>query len=307
MRPYTKIITILAAAGALALLAAPALSPRFRRRNWIIGALFLAGLCFGGFVSIAHGNTGYLAAKSPSVADLQKLFFELDANVRAIKQDTAVIREDTAALRQDSAKVMRTTEAVQASVERTGETVAALSKDAGSLKADTSAIRQQLEHGEEAEAERCSTMRCAVAMGASRQTFQRLMDGGAKLTLDMLGPRLRMLAESRNKNRFDIVDLYLTSGALPDVNANVLHLLLNDSLRDAAEESARKSQAADAGKRVAQPGCYIAVLRPLELAALVQDKQLYAWMIQRGADPNLTNHWCNADDLPFRAAGLAHS
>ena len=104
------------------------------------------------------------------------------------------------------------TKDIKQAVRATEQRVETTEKLAAAMRTDTAAIRKQLADPEQFDADRCPDVRCAVAMGASRKALQRFLDDGVRLPPEILGAALARLVESRNRNRIDVVDLYLSLG-----------------------------------------------------------------------------------------------
>ena len=311
-RPYTKILTTMAAAGAVLLvltsvLPLKSLQAFLREKRWTLWLGFLVAFACAGFVSVAHGDQGVLASKFPKLADLQSSFFDLDAKVTAIQQTTTEIRADTQILRKESEaaklaqeSVLGETKDIKQAVRATAQRVETTEKIAAAMRTETAAIRQQLEDPAPFEADRCPDIRCAVAMGASRKALQRFLDSGVRLPPDILGAALTRLVESRNKNRLDVVDLYLSSGALRDINEPSLQVMWGGS-----SPMAKVVGAPGVPVEVGTHGCFLGKLRLLELAALAGDTEFRGWLLQRGANPHLENTWCVGPGAPAIAFSVA--
>lgn len=304
-RPYTRVLTIGAAAGAMLLLAASLLPlPRrmgelCRGRRWILWFAFLAVFTAGGFFSLAHGRNGALGARFEGIAGVQQSVFDLAQEVRAVAVDTKAARANTEILVVAAREQAQGTAALQEGMARVKRDAQATRSRSEQAAANTEYIRKQMEDPQRAAAEACTTTSCAVAMGASRAVFQRLLNDGARMPAESFGPGLRRLMEERHPNRFDIMDLYLRTGAVPDVNAKAAKVLWSGELQERAARAGAQQPGAT--------GCLLAALRPLELAALVGDREMQRWLLARGADPELANDWCSLmrGSPTFTAAAVA--
>lgn len=309
-RPYTKVLTTIAAAAAIVLVLASVLPIKklhafLKEPRWPLWLAFFGAFACAGAVSVAHGANGALASSSPTIANFQKAFFDLDSKVTAIQMTTTAIHEDTTHLRSQAqttntrlSDVQAATESVKTGVLATAQSAKTTERVVTEARADTAAIRARMENPEEFEAEHCPDIVCTVASGATRQKLTSLMDGGAQLPRNILGFALARLISTHNKNRVDLVDLYLSSGALRDVNEPLLDVNWGSTpVGNVAGSPAAPSE-------VGQPNCYLGRLRPLEMAVLSGDAELRDWLLQHGADPHLRNSWCRLGPSPsqFSAA-----
>ncbi|MDN3920044.1 hypothetical protein [Roseateles violae] len=312
MRAFTQKLMIVAALMVVCLLAMSLLpmperlkslfGTTGRRRNIALWICFLGSILAGSGISLAHGDTGYLSSKVESIGALQGALLGVQAqidrvavDVRATKQDTAVLvaaakTDEIARERAEKTlgQVQRQTNVVQAHTERAA--------------ADTEVIRKKLENPEKEAADKCSTMDCALAFGADRSVFDRLMKEGEMLSLRSLGAGMRMLMQRRAPNRLHILDLYLSTGVLPDINANVLGVIWSGDLAD-------RAQRVGAPASLGTAACNLGQLRLLELAVLLKDTEAQQWLISKGANDHLDNSWCrthpSAPELSkFSAASL---
>ena len=156
----------------------------------------------------------------------------------------------------------------------------------------------------------CPTIDCAVGMGASAATLKRFIDQGAALPAEpaFLGSSINRLSKSRNPARIHTVAAYLDTHALPDINARAARVAIHEprELQVIASQLSPELRPRVAEIFTGRSACGMPSLRLAEIAALNGDKQLYEWLIARGADPSLPNQWCKEGPFaaPFTAAAL---
>ena len=156
----------------------------------------------------------------------------------------------------------------------------------------------------------CPDFQCALGMGASEAALNRLLARGARLPSDpaYMGSTFDRMIKARSPSRLAVAGMYLDTKTLPDVNDRSAMVAVHDP-RDL--RAVAGTLAPDVRDRAGQiftgrNACASPTLRLIELAALNSDKELYAWLVARGADPSLPNRWCAAGPYgaPFTAAAL---
>ena len=157
----------------------------------------------------------------------------------------------------------------------------------------------------------CPDIVCALGMGASKATLQKFLDRGVRLPTDpnTFGSSFNRLSQSRDPVRTDALALYLDTKAFPDVDARIAKVNLAD--RPSREAIAAQLPVANRAQLsevlyAKGLGCPGPTLRLIELAAINGDKDLYSWLAARGANPRLTNTWCQSGPfaVPFTAEAV---
>ena len=156
----------------------------------------------------------------------------------------------------------------------------------------------------------CPDFQCALGMGASEAALNRLLARGSQLPTDpaFVGSTFDRIIKAKSPSRMAVAAMYLDIKALPGINERVAMVALHEprDLRAAAATLPPELRDKAAGIFTGRNACAAPMLRLIELAALNRDKELYAWLLARGADPNLPNQWCEVGPLaiPFTATNL---
>ncbi|MBA2960525.1 MULTISPECIES: hypothetical protein [Ramlibacter] len=320
-RPYTAALTVAGAVAAGGLLVAAALTTIFknfdrspteestgkrekvtaalRRYKLVLWGMFFLTIAGCGSLSLAHGRTGFIASKAPSIAAIQSSLLNLQDKLDSTAVDVKATRANTQLLLEDSRRNAQSTAQVKEGVSTLTRQVEESRQTSAQTSRDTAKILSKLEEPQQAAADACRDLNCAIAMGARRSVIEKMLADGDRLP-SALGPALRILIRERNPNRFDIIDLYVATRTLDTVDAKAARVLWSGGLEDGAVR-------AGAPDVVGKPNCMMATLRPLELAKLMRDSELEAWLLKRGADPSLPNQWCpDLKNSPtFEAGSLA--
>ena len=236
---------------------------------WQISVAMLSLITLLGAVSIAKANTGgFIASSSETLSSWQSSLLGLQKTTAEIKLGTE--------------QANRKLDAIGTKL------------DAATFAGDN-----------------CPDIDCAVGMGASKATLEKFVARGARLPTEphAFGAAIDRLSKSRNPARIDTVAVYLGSKAIIDINAPAAIV----SRFEQPELAAIATQLpADMRGRVSEMfgsrgGCdRSGGVRLTELAALNADRELYEWLVARGADPKLPNKWCKAGPFsaPFTAEAL---
>lgn len=157
----------------------------------------------------------------------------------------------------------------------------------------------------------CPNIDCAIRFGARRAKLEELLNGGARLPVEphALGAAFAGAISNRLPVRIDAMELYLSTHTVQDINAPVAVAALVDprdidSVANGLPQGVRARVKDLVNSNSA--GCRSPVYRMVELAAVLGDKELFEWLVAKGANSKLANSWCTGGKLqtPFSAERL---
>jgi hypothetical protein len=183
------------------------------------------------------------------------------------------------------------------------------STNAANTKLDE-VLARQADPGPTAAGNGCPDIQCALGIGASEAALRRHLDRGQQLPTDpaFVSSMFQRQVIARSPSRFAAIALYLDTGALPSVDSRVVMSALSEPAEQRAMEATLAPELAGKATELyrGRRACRLPRLRLTEVAALRGDRELYEWLVARGADPRLANDWCEgaSSRAPFTAEDL---